>query len=216
MEKDLKKGKLLKACVLVIKKRFKFRHLLFLAILMTFNSYAWFIYMNKISSDIDVQVKAWNVSFEFDNETMTDYVSFAIDDIYPGMVDNVQSLVVSNDGDVDAELSYEIVSVMVLGVEYTTDDDSYTSLDLQQKLEEEYPFKIKLSTSNGILAGDGGTEEFMVTALWPYESYDEAGNINDEEDTYWGNQAYQFSQSNPDDPCLSLKVKLSATQINSN
>lgn len=214
MKNDSKSKKVLRIVIKVIKRRFRLRHLLFLAILMTFNSFAWFIYMNKISSDIDVRVKAWNVSFEFDNGSMTDYVNFKIDDIYPGMADNIQSLKVTNDGDVDAELTYEIVSISILGVEYSTEDGSYTSEELQQKIEEEYPFKIMLSTSNGILGSDGGTESFTVTAIWPYESYDDTGNINDEIDTYWGNQAYQFNQTNPDDPCITLKIKLLATQIN--
>lgn len=209
-----KNKKLSKVIIKVIKKRFKLRHLLFLALLLTTNSFAWFIYMNKISSDIDVKVKAWNVSFEFDNQTMTDYVNFIVDDVYPGMTDYVQSLSVTNDGEVAAKLYYEIISVTILGTEYTTEDGSYTSEELVTKLETEYPFKIRISTNQEIVDGNGGNANFIVTVTWPYESYDEEGTLTDEIDTYWGNQAYQFKQNYPDSSCILLNVKLSATQIN--
>ena len=209
-----KNKKVFKAIIKVIKKRFKLSHLLFLALLLTMNSFAWFIYMNKISSDIDVKVKAWNISFEFNNQTMTDYVNFSIDDIYPGMTDYEQSLSVTNDGEVSAKLYYEIISVNILGTEYTTEDGSLTSDELVKKLKEEYPFKINISTNKEVINGKGGNASFLVTVTWPYESYDNSGTLTDDVDTYWGNQAYQFSQTHPDDSCILLKVKLSATQIN--
>ena len=105
------RNRVFRAIVKVIKKRFKPVHILFIALLLTSNSFAWFIYMNKIDSDINVRVKAWNVSFRFDNETMTDYINFSVDEIYPGMDDFEQVLSVTNDGDVAAKLSYEIICI---------------------------------------------------------------------------------------------------------
>lgn len=209
-----KNKRVFKAIVKVIKRRFKLRHLLFLALLLTMNSFAWFIYMNKISSDIDVKVKAWNISFEFNNQTMTDYVNFSVDEIYPGMEDYEQGLSVTNDGEVSAKLYYEIISVNILGTEYTTEDGSFTSDELVRKLEEEYPFKINISTDKEVINGKGGNASFLVTVTWPYESYDDSGTLTDEVDTYWGNQAYQFSREHSSESCILLKVKLSATQIN--
>ena len=101
------KESLLKTIFKVIKRRFKIWHLLFFALLISVNTYAWFIYMNKVSSDISVRVKSWNVSFQFNNQTMTDYVNFDVEEIYPGMETRTQSLKVSNDGETDAQLSYE-------------------------------------------------------------------------------------------------------------
>lgn len=213
-ENNSKMPKLWKAIIKVIKKRFKLSHLLFIALLLVTNSFAWFIYMNKISSDIDVKVKAWNVSFQFDNQTMTDYINFSVDDIYPGMTDYVQNVSVTNDGEVSAKLYYEIISVTIFGTEYTTEDGTLTSDELVTKLETEYPFKITISTNQEIITGNGGNASFLVNVTWPYESYDETGALTDEQDTYWGNQAYQFSKDHPDDSCILLNVKLSATQIN--
>lgn len=206
--------KLLKVIFKVIKKKFKLPYLLFIAILLCSNTFAWFIYMNKISSDIDVKVKAWNVSFNFNNQTMTDYVTFDIDEIYPGMDDYLESLSVTNDGEVSAILSYEIISATILNDVYTTEDGSMTSDEIKTLLSESYPFKLLVTSDNDIISGNGGSSNFIVSVSWPYESYDSDGNINDEIDTYWGNQAYRFSLNNPDVPCIKLKVKLLATQIN--
>ena len=207
------RNRVFSAIVKVIKKRFKPVHILFIALLLTSNSFAWFIYMNKIDSDINVRVKAWNVSFRFDNETMTDYINFSVDEIYPGMDDFEQVLSVTNDGDVAAKLSYEIISINIFGEDYSVLEDNITSSDLNDMLTSRYPFKISITSDSEIIASNGGMANFIVRVVWPYESYDDYGNINDEVDTYWGNQAYQFSLDNKDVPCVLLKVKLTATQI---
>lgn len=207
------RNRVFRAIVKVIKKRFKPVHILFIALLLTSNSFAWFIYMNKIDSDINVRVKAWNVSFRFDNETMTDYINFSVDEIYPGMDDFEQVLSVTNDGDVAAKLSYEIISINIFGEDYSVLEDNITSPDLNDVLTNRYPFKISITSDSETIASNGGMANFIVRVVWPYESYDDYGNINDEVDTYWGNQAYQFSLDNEDVPCILLKVKLTATQI---
>ena len=207
------RNRVFRAIVKVIKKRFKPVHILFIALLLTSNSFAWFIYMNKIDSDINVRVKAWNVSFRFDNETMTDYINFSVDEIYPGMDDFEQVLSVTNDGDVVAKLSYEIISINIFGEDYSVLEDNITSSDLNDVLTNRYPFKISITSDSETIASNGGMANFIVRVVWPYESYDDYGNINDEVDTYWGNQAYQFSLDNEDVPCVLLKVKLTATQI---
>lgn len=207
------RNRVFRAIVKVIKKRFKPVHILFIALLLTSNSFAWFIYMNKIDSDINVRVKAWNVSFRFDNETMTDYINFSVDEIYPGMDDFEQVLSVTNDGDVAAKLSYEIISINIFGEDYSVLEDNITSPDLNDVLTNRYPFKISITSDSETISSNGGMANFIVRVVWPYESYDDYGNINDEVDTYWGNQAYQFSLDNEDVPCILLKVKLTATQI---
>ena len=40
--------------------------------------------------------------------------------------------------------------------------------------------------------------------------------INDDLDTYWGKQAHSFIQNNPNTPCIKVKVKLSAIQVENN
>ena len=47
---------------------------------------------------------------------------------------------------------------------------------------------------------------FNVSVKWDYESG------NDELDTYWGNQAYLYKESHPDEPCIQISIKLYVTQ----
>lgn len=205
---------LFKVILEVLKKRFKFRHLLFLALLMTVNTFAWFIYMDKVSSDLQVKVKAWNVSFKFDNTTMTDYVNFRITEIYPGMEDNRQTLTVSNGGEVNASFNYEIVYANILGTVYDTENGNITEEELTDMLANDYPFKIVLSASNNIISKGGNSEYFYVDVTWDYETTNSNGTLNDSEDTYWGNLAYSYINTHPSDPCIELRIKLTATQIN--
>ena len=205
---------LFKVILEVLKKRFKFRHLLFLALLMTVNTFAWFIYMDKVSSDLQVKVKAWNVSFKFDNTTMTDYVNFKITEIYPGMEDNRQTLTVSNGGEVNASFNYEVVYANILGTIYDTENGDITEEELTNMLANNYPFKIVLSASNNIISKGGNSEYFYVDVTWDYETTNSNGTLNDSEDTYWGNLAYSYINTHPSDPCIELRIKLTATQIN--
>ena len=205
---------LFKVILEVLKKRFKFRHLLFLALLMTVNTFAWFIYMDKVSNDLQVKVKAWNVSFKFDNTTMTDYVNFRITEIYPGMEDNRQTLTVSNGGEVNASFNYEIIYANILGTVYDTENGDITEEELTDMLADDYPFKIVLSASNNIISKGGNSEYFYVDVTWDYETTNSNGTLNDSEDTYWGNLAYSYINTHPSDPCIELRIKLTATQIN--
>ena len=194
-------NQVLKAIWKVVKKRFKLSHLLFIALLFTCNSFAWFIYMNKIDSDIDVKVKAWNVSFRFDNQTMSDYIKFDVRDIYPGMEDNRQEVSVTNDGEVAAKL-------------YSVNDGGFSSSDLENVLNQSYPFKINISSDKEVIDGKGGVAKFIVNVSWPYETLDDNGELKDLDDTYWGNKAYSYGKEYPDKPCILLNIKLSATQVN--
>lgn len=207
-------NQVLKAIWKVVKKRFKLSHLLFIALLFTCNSFAWFIYMNKIDSDIDVKVKAWNVSFRFDNQTMSDYIKFDVRDIYPGMEDNRQEVSVTNDGEVAAKLYYEIVSVRIFDKTYSVNDGGFSSSDLENVLNQSYPFKINISSDKEVIDGKGGVAKFIVNVSWPYETLDDNGELKDLDDTYWGNKAYSYGKEYPDKPCILLNIKLSATQVN--
>ena len=207
-------NQVLKVIWKVVKKRFKLSHLLFIALLLTCNSFAWFIYMNKIDSDIDVKVKAWNVSFHFDNQTISDYIKFDVRDIYPGMEDNRQEVSVTNDGEVAAKLYYEIVSVRIFDKTYSVNEGGFSSSEIENVLNQSYPFKINISSDKEVIDGKGGVAKFIVNVSWTYETLDDNGELKDLDDTYWGNKAYSYGKEYPDKPCILLNIKLSATQVN--
>ena len=215
-ENQAKKNILFGSILKALKKRLKPGHILFLAILLGTNAFAWFIYMEKISSDVNVKVKAWNVSFRLDNQNMTDYINFTVNDMYPGMTPYSETLSVTNDGEVDARLTYEIVSFKVFNDLFTTENGGMTSQQIQTAMRNDYPFQINITTNQEIIGSDGGTASFQITASWPYESTNINGTSNDMADTYWGDMAFTFKDQHPNTPCIVLRVKLSAIQVEPN
>ena len=214
-EEKVKKNTLWKSILKAIKKRLKPGHLLFLAILLGTNAFAWYIYMDRINSDINVKVKSWNVSFTLDNQVMTDYINFAIDEMYPGMTPYQESLSVTNDGEMAANLTYEVISFKVFDTLLTTENGSMTEEQIVSAMNNNYPFHITVTTNQEVIAANGGTATFYINAIWPYESTT-GGVSNDAADTYWGNTAYNFKANHPNMPCITVKLKLSAVQVDPN
>lgn len=46
-----------------IIKKIKLKNLISLICIFAFNTYAWFIYTTKVSTDLTAHVSAWNVDF---------------------------------------------------------------------------------------------------------------------------------------------------------
>ena len=145
---------------------------------------------------------------------MSDYIKFDVRDIYPGMEDNRQEVSVTNDGEVAAKLYYEIVSVRIFDKTYSVNEGGFSSSEIENVLNQSYPFKINISSDKEVIDGKGGVAKFIVNVSWPYETLDDNGELKDLDDTYWGNKAYSYGKEYPDKPCILLNIKLSATQVN--
>ena len=124
-----------------------------------------------------------------------------------------QSLSVTNDGETDANLSYNIVSITVMGDTHTTEGGAMTEAQLVSYMDSNYPFHITITTSQSLVSSNGGSATFSINVTWPYESINN-GVSNDTLDTYWGNRAYTFKRDNPTLPCVKVRLKLSAIQVN--
>ena len=81
-----------------------------------------------------------------------------------------------------------------------------TSETLVNKLGNDYPFKIMFDVTSTSLDAIYGESVYTVKVKWDYESGD------DDQDTYWGSQAYEFSKNHPDTSPIELKLKLLITQ----
>ncbi len=203
-----------------ILKRIKPHHLIFIILLLTANAFAWFIFVSRVDNSIDVYVKAWNIDFENEDEQITDYITFTVDSIYPGMPVYSRNVTANNYSDVSANLTYNILECSVMGTTYVTregkidagltpDGTEYTSGQIQTMLANDYPFHIVLTSSSSLLAPVNGSATYNASISWDYESGDDAL------DTTWGMQAYDFKQANPGDPCIYIRVKIYITQNNS-
>ncbi len=204
-------------------KKKKRRHLLkpsrlvFLIVLLAANTFAWFIYATKINTDVSVHVRAWNVVLESGENELSNDVDIDIDSIYPGMDDYEYEITAYNHSEVSASMTYEILSVRILSTSYYTAEekqrlgltitgDEPTSADLEDMLENDFPFSITFETSSNTIAQGNGEETYTLAVVWPYESND------DETDTLWGSNAYTYKQSNPTSPSIALKVRIIITQ----
>ena len=78
----------------------------------------------------------------------------------------------------------------------------------QQKIENDYPFKLKVEIDNGNMTPNGGTAQIKFSLVWPFESGD------DELDTEWGHKAYAYHENNPDSKSITLVIKVTAIQVN--
>ena len=187
-----------------VKRRIRRRTILFLILTMTGNAFAWFIYNNRVQTNIVAGVKSWKISFQQNGSNLMNEAVFNVNKIYPGMTTYTDQVTISNSGDVQAQIEYEITRVKIFGDVYTS--NSYTSTQLENKLLNDYPFTISFNVQSGVINPSQGTN-FVFTITWPYESGDDAT------DTYWGKRAYEFENNHPNENEIEITVIISATQV---
>lgn len=192
--------------IVKIIKTIKIRNILFLILLLIFNTYAWFIYATRVSSSLSAHVSSWNVEFSTGEQETTTNVVIEIDRIYPGMETEERNITVKNKGEIKAELDYEIVSLKFLDESYRL-GGSLTSEELQRKMSEDYPFKVNITKDDTELSQGIGPGLFSVTVEWPFESGD------DELDTLWGNKAYEYYSVHPGEKSVEIEITLIAQQL---
>lgn len=131
--------------------------------------------------------------------------------VLPGMEDYEKIIEVKNKGEVGAKLDYSILSVKIMDEYYeVTENSGITSEELENKIKNDYPFKINIRKDDSNLDINDGNGNFVITVVWPFESGDDA------KDTEWGNKAYEFYEQHPDENCIEIKLILKAEQSSGN
>lgn len=217
----MEKGKKNKSKIIwkAIKKKVTPQYLILLILLLVSNSFAWFIYSTQVNSDVSVHVKAWKVEFKNADTPINQYVNVNITNAYPGMTAFSQTITAYNESEVQAGLSYTIMSVNLMGTQIKTVEgvnadggtltgSEPTSAQLATQLASNYPFKITITMTADPLASETGTGSFVIGMTWAYESGDDVA------DTNWGTQAYTYKQANPTSPSIAMVIKISITQQN--
>ena len=195
--------------LIILKKFFNLKTLIPLVVILSFNTYAWFLFTTKVETGMTAKVRAWNILIETKDDTVVESLEFNIGEIYPGMTTYSDYATVHNKGDADVSFIYEIESVTLLGTVYTVDDVTYTSEGIANMLLNDFPFVVSLKLTNDIIQPND-EESFMVEVSWPFESG------NDQLDTTWGINAYEYHKNNPDLPSIKLNIKVIVDQINEN
>lgn len=218
------KKKKIKIILKNLKKIVKPYQLIFIIIMLIGNTFAWFVYSNKVSGGINVHVRSWKVLFQSGESTVTDYYSVSIPNVYPGMETFIDTLTIENDSEVAANVSYQILEARIFDEDYitvegrldnkeTAVEGDLTSLQLEEKLLNDYPFSIYFSLTSQnlseVINSQISKSYFSVNMDWPFESG------NDEADTYWGTRSYNYiNNSESPDSEIVLKIKIFVNQSN--
>lgn len=213
MEKKNKLKKLLK----IISKKLKARYLLIFIVLLSCNSFAWFIYIKDVQNSIDIHVRGWNIIMENSSGVISQVYKMNVQNMYPGMDDHIETLTAYNKSEMSASLTYSILNVRILDETIYSKEgklaenmelvgDELTSSELITKLSNDYPFKIEFLVSSEIIDAEYGSSTYTLKVSWLYESG------NDELDTEWGVKAYQFKEDNPSTPSIELEAKINVIQ----
>lgn len=213
MEKKNKCKKLLK----IISKKLKARYLLIFIVLLSCNSFAWFIYIKDVQNSIDIHVRGWNIIMENSSGVISQVYKMNVQNMYPGMDDHIETLTAYNKSEMSASLTYSILNVRILDETIYSKEgklaenmelvgDELTSSELITKLSNDYPFKIEFLVSSEIIDAEYGSSTYTLKVSWLYESG------NDELDTEWGVKAYQFKEDNPSTPSIELEAKINVIQ----
>ena len=195
------------------KRRVTLRTLFLLSITLIINTYAWFLYITTVSGNITAHVDAWRVSFEVDNEEVEEEFNFEIQHIYPGMADKSKTVAISNTGDKQADIGYEIKYVKIFDEEYATSEAVAEGIPVSQnatilsseaianKIQNDYPFKLIFDIDGETISPEE-TSEMTITFRWQYDQGD------DETDTMYGTQAYSYTNGTS----IKIKIKIKAEQ----
>lgn len=201
------------------RRRLKFKTLFMLSLTLIFNTYAWFLYVTTVSTNMTVHVDAWAVNFEVDGTAVEKEFVLPVDHAYPGMEDVEKTISISNTGEKIADLSYSIAKariindVFVVMDELTTEEKAaLTGTEVQltkeqmiTKLQTEYPFKIIVNCDKTQLDVDGNASVKMKLT-WDYD------NNDDDKDTQYGVDSYNYYQANPGSSAIEVVIKIKAQQ----
>lgn len=130
-----------------------------------------------------------------------------------------KTVTVTNTGESLADVQYDISRIKIFDDVYivdslltveemeqlTGDEVSVTKEELLQILQESYPFKIIITSSEDQLAtGEFGT--VSIRFVWDYESGD------DELDTEYGINSYNYYADNDGESPIEARIKIKAQQ----
>lgn len=192
--------------IFIIKlfKRIKLRNLILLILLLSFNSYAWFIYATKVSTGMSAHISSWNVHFQAGEEEIKTEIMLDFDIIYPGMEIQSKTVTAYNTGETLANLSYEIKTIRILDTTYTT-SETLTQEAILSTIDTTCPFDLTFEIDNSNLNSTDGRANFTATISWPMEG-------NDVLDTEWGELAYKYNKNNPTSPSIHIELVIKAIQ----
>ena len=166
------------------------------------------VYVTKVSTGLSAHVTAWDFDFISGDDEVSTEIVFDVEQIYPGMDDFTQIITINNNGELQGELTFEIKKMEILEQVYQQ-SETVTASDLMNMMKNDFPFEITVEVEgqDNNIVPVGGSKNIAVKLVWPFESG------NDELDTKWGQDAYEFYKANPDGTSVHIELLLKIRQI---
>lgn len=179
----------------------------FIAVSFISISLAWFAYSGMVRTGTEIDVKAWHIEFDKNGQAVSNSVVISLDDIQPGMKPLYEKINIKNYGDSEAKISYKIEQARIL------DEDLKIPLEfgqIEDKFSNDYPFSINVNLNKKYIEAKTGEAQLNIAVTWPLDS------DNDEEDSKWGNLAYEYQQTHKDTPSIKIVITIKAEQNTDN
>lgn len=193
-------------------KKLNFATIFFFLLSLVSTTFAWFAFRNVVDNDMNIGIKAWQIDIDAGGDGDNNIIDISTNEFYPGGESTFKTIILSNSGDLSAQVSYKIKKLRILDEEF---DVSNQELIFDQ-LSQTYPFTINFSLSDTYIDLNN-TAEFSYSIEWPLDSGD------DEADAEWGMKAYDFITSEQDKKeadssyemlkCIDIQVELVVEQF---
>ena len=178
-------------------KKKKYFVLLMALFTLSVNAFAWFAFTTQTGVEIKGEVAAWDIQFLDDTHEEVHDAIVVVSNMRPGMPDFEKTYIINNQSDVPAKLSYEVLSVSILGREVDLTNIS----DKDVYLNTNYPFSIQVEQEK-INIPSKSSSNFQVQVTWSFESatpiYYKLNNVYDYDEyfTYYSKveNTYQETQ----------------------
>ena len=141
------------------------RSALMLGFLLVFNAFAWFIYISKVNTEMDIHALSWDVVFSEGGTAVKD-VTIALD-VYPGMEEYTHTISVTNSSETSARLYFDTKSVTLFGEELLT--GNLTEAQKEELLTTVLPLTIEYQLGNTTI-NQSSQSSFTVKVNWEYEA----------------------------------------------
>ena len=78
----------------------------FFAVSIMSTTLAWFAYTNTVTSNMNVNLKTWDIKITKNNTEVSNVFDITINNLSPGMTDFQEDYVIHNNGDIPAKITY--------------------------------------------------------------------------------------------------------------
>lgn len=141
------------------------RSVLMIGFLLVFNAFAWFIYISKVSTTMDIHALSWDVVFSEGGTAVKD-VYLALD-VYPGMEEYTHTISVTNSSETAARLYFDTKSVTLFGRELLTGE--MTEEEKEELLTTVLPLTIEYNIGSTTI-NQSSQSSFSINVNWEYEA----------------------------------------------